>query len=381
MKFYIQYLAIISILLSSCSGDSKTLPLIDIDNPKGSVDLNLSEILDDIRLINLEMIEDEPIPQNGFQWIGEEHLLYFGRDKVYQYTADGSFVRILMKRGQGPEEFSTVMAYDVDETKDLLYWSNQGTSGKILITDLKSGEQLAPISLPYDTRLSHNGLKLIDENTLLCLSDKYSEEDIMFYYLSMDGTVEEGLPRNNLDPPSSGRGTFLKKNHNSGKFNFLENTDTLYSIEGNTLEPVFSMLVSDRFNYEDNLEGYMLTIKHLGSSYAILGKNMLVVTRNENSTTMNSENAGTFLFDMHSFTLSSLNSWTIDYLAYTSEDVYFTTTDNFAVIKFDALELKAICEESILKKDLDPEVRDRITNLNMTISENDNPYLLIGKIR
>ena len=155
MKSILHYIAIVSILLCSCSGDSTSLPLLDFDNPKGSRDLNITDILEDIRLVKLEMIEDEPMPQYAFQWIGEEHLLYFGRDKVYQYTSEGSFVRVLMTRGQGPEEFNVIMAYDVDEKKDHLYWFNLGTNGKIFVTDLKNGEQLAPIELPprYASRL------------------------------------------------------------------------------------------------------------------------------------------------------------------------------------------------------------------------------------
>ncbi len=381
MKLYIQYLAIISILLSSCSEDSKTLPILDFDNPKGSVNLNLSEMLDDIRLVKLEMNQDEPIPKIRLYWIGKKHLLLFAGEKVYQYTSDGAFVRVLMISGQGPGEFSFVRAYDIDEKKDLLYWSDQGTTGKIFVTDLKSGDKLEPIKLPYDNRLAYGGIKIIDENTLLCLSAKYLGDDIMFYYLGLDGSVTEGLPRYNPDLPYIGRGAFLQKNRKSGKFNLMGDADTLYSIEGNTMEPMFSMLVSDRFTYANNHEGYMLRIRHLGSKYSVLNRNMMIFTQSNGFDRITSDESTDFLLDMRTYTLSTLDSWKVDYLAYTCDELILGAAGDYAVIKFSAIKLKGICEEALLKKDLDPEVRDRMSMLNGSITKNDNPYLLIGKIK
>ncbi|MDX2413592.1 MAG: 6-bladed beta-propeller, partial [Bacteroidales bacterium] len=134
MTSILKHLIIIILFLSSCSEAKDSFPVINLESASSEIDLNINEILKDIRLVKLELVADDPIPPYGQRWVGKKHILLFSRAKVYQYTRDGSFVRILMNRGQGPGEYNYVHAYDVNEDKNLLYWTDYGRKGKILVT-------------------------------------------------------------------------------------------------------------------------------------------------------------------------------------------------------------------------------------------------------
>ncbi|MDX2413571.1 MAG: hypothetical protein QNK33_00135, partial [Bacteroidales bacterium] len=271
----------------------------------------------------------------------------------------------------------------VNEDKNLLYWTDYGRKGKILVTDLNSGDQLEPIVLPYDTHLSYHGLNIIDDNTLLCLNEKYSELDVMFFYLDIDGKLLGSRAQDKLKRTGvfGERSAFLKKNPSSGKYNYMGDSDTLYVIEDTSLVPVFLLESDDRFNNEDNLEGTLPGIKMQGSKYSLLSNDIIIVSNTDAGSSIMPGKTETLIMDNKNHKLERINKLLIDYLAFKTKNISFTFTNNYAVYSFEAIKLLKISEEALLQKDLEPVVRERMKKLAESISENDNPYLLIGKIK
>lgn len=146
---------LVLILLFSCGGQAckdssgTAIPVIDITgNKQPEVEIKLSELAKDIRILPLETKEEALFSDRFSSWIGDKYLLLVTSDALFQFDTNGKYIRTLGTQGRGPGEFFRIEAITVDEEKDRVYYIDRAKRG-IWGYDLKSGEALKGIESEF----------------------------------------------------------------------------------------------------------------------------------------------------------------------------------------------------------------------------------------
>ena len=95
------------VLITSCTGGNRQKPVtvLDLQNPGQAMDIILSELIDDIRLVKIETKDEILLGQYTNYLVGKEQIITIDSDKILQFSNNGEFVRTLAKAGNGPDEF------------------------------------------------------------------------------------------------------------------------------------------------------------------------------------------------------------------------------------------------------------------------------------
>ena len=111
-------------------------------------EMKLSDIADSVRYIPLETNDKcliKSINSGGVLKTGKYWFLPWVED-LFQYTADGKFVRKLGSKGGGPGQFNYIQQVDVNEETGLVFMLT--TTRKINVYDMETGKFLYDIKIP-----------------------------------------------------------------------------------------------------------------------------------------------------------------------------------------------------------------------------------------
>ena len=140
---FLQILVIcIFLLFVSCSPQT-VCHVIDIDSPTGSVDLRLSDLLDNITYVPLETREDLLLSTANTFIVTDHYIIVFTNERLLQFNRQGNYIKTLATKGNGPNEFINLRSPLVDHKREILYYyPNMGIHKLITCIDLKTGNFL-----------------------------------------------------------------------------------------------------------------------------------------------------------------------------------------------------------------------------------------------
>ena len=116
-------------LLASCQSKHTEIQVIDIDNPSGSIDLKISDLLDDITIVPLETRDDLLLTTAKDFFIVTDHFILASTgEKLLQFDRKGNYIKTLANRGNGPNEFNKLLSHIVDEQREVLYYTDYRNS-------------------------------------------------------------------------------------------------------------------------------------------------------------------------------------------------------------------------------------------------------------
>jgi hypothetical protein len=128
--------------------DSKDLPFhVDFEEYDLSVDLKLSDLMEDCRLVALETTNESLLPDN-FQVINlsGDYIIIHDRGNVYKFSSDGKFIRKVLRNGRGPGEISVSCMYDYDNKANILYFEDDFNENDVIKRfDMEAEKFLPPI--------------------------------------------------------------------------------------------------------------------------------------------------------------------------------------------------------------------------------------------
>ena len=109
------------------------LPAIPVDVDQ-NMSLSISAITEEIKAIELELTDESMINPDRILRIllSDNHVIVAERDKILLFNMDGTFVRSIGNRGQGPGEYVTITNLTVDRKNNRLFVG----SNKIISYDL-----------------------------------------------------------------------------------------------------------------------------------------------------------------------------------------------------------------------------------------------------
>ncbi len=380
-KYSLAILMVFLLSAVSCNTDktNNTYQSYDLTEVIKVEDVKLSKILDNIHLVKFDLGEI-PVTDNAKYWVGEKHIVVMDWKGVLQYSSDGTYIRKLISRGKGPDEYIRMDFYDADEEKGIFYYFDSRSPGKISRVDLDSGQSLTSLALPDEDRM-FMGNFVVQNNRILVFTNNFSKVDYRFFYLTDNGEIEKGCwKKPYLDKrPNPIRATLL--DNNNGKVSFTQDRDTLFELTDDTLSIDLISHGENYLNIEENiLKGFVTERKLNGLNYLLL-QNTELEWKDANVIDYDVLGMNYFLISRKDKSILQVKEFVIDYLGIRRDDTVFGYNSARAYIKISALELMSIIKEALSNPDIDSRVKTTMLALQNSIDENDNPYLLIGKLK
>ena len=136
------------IILFSCK-NSRTTPVIYMDKINQFINLELSDILTDISVVQIS--SDYLFSVNDLVYVASKYLIICNPGKtMHLFTRNGTYIRKLAERGNGPGEFLYIEDIYVDEEENILYYTDMGHRNRCLSRiELSSGMALDPLQVDF----------------------------------------------------------------------------------------------------------------------------------------------------------------------------------------------------------------------------------------
>ena len=363
-------------LLCGCGKqvENEGIPVVELSKAGEEVDLKLSDLLENIRVIPLETRPDVLLPGHFSTWVGEKYIVTLGEDAMHLFTVDGKYVRKLAERGRGPGEYSDGIEFCVDKQERYCYLAS-GVNG-ICVIDLEKGGIVRKIStgkkMPY--RLW------------------YSDKDNTLVYALFDfGRMEGDICRIALD------GTLLHTVESSSKSGTLQYfwcmndticykmqfCDTLFLLADTVKIPYCRMVTERPFSMA--LEsGRVISILFENKDRIILCCDEVRKHREGDGFSIFSEPCGYYVVEKSDFSLRKVRGFYADIFDYT--EMNLSPKTNFFPLQ---VSWRKVCRninvlrfKELLKDKLDsPLVPEYLKELYARLDEEDNPVLLVGDIK
>ena len=370
------------ILITSCTGGNrqKPVPVIDLQNPGETRDLYLSELLDDIGVVKLETNDEILLGQYTYYLVGERYIITIDNDKILQFSNYGRFLRTLAKAGNGPEEFIRAEAFALDDKNDILYINHRGDSRQISAYDLKTGGRIKRIPTGVDNLISQI---IVSDDSMLTVVPRMNS-DYNLYNLTTSGKIINGI----APPVVKGIGLQTSIDMVMNELYYMpKEYDTLYKVIQTSLKPYCFFHIEDRFTYENNEIGNFVYLSANAPGFMIANKAHASIKLNDDGETfsMNADKQTRYFINKKDFTVSEIKDFKNDFLGIDEEldqwDNYLFITNNLGFVCYSSFELKQKIEKALESNKLENTVKQRILNLNQEIKENDNPVILVGKLK
>jgi len=132
------------LLVIGCKQDSDKPVRIDFDAPAGLIGLELSTLLSNYEMVQLETNQESLIGVNARVCITDKHIVVINPDKILKFDRNGRFLKTIMTKGNGPGEFGTVVNPVIVAGKEILYYIDFNAIGTVQVLDLITDSLLNP---------------------------------------------------------------------------------------------------------------------------------------------------------------------------------------------------------------------------------------------
>ncbi|MCL2738382.1 MAG: 6-bladed beta-propeller [Bacteroidales bacterium] len=386
-------------LATSCTNTSGDIPVIDLDNPIGYIDLKLSDLLDDITIVPLETRDDLLLSTRASFTVSSRYILADVQDKLLQFDRQGKFIRTLATQGNGPNEFEVIVNPLIDEDQEIFYYSSYGRNRSISRISMKTATFPEPLYLdmpPFSIKEIDNkgniyGFPAVVDSVLLAYRYSPADKSVTIYqrhHPFVAGGIDQEMYR-------QGDHIFF--------FSFPY-SDTLFKIDGSKTIPQY-IIKANNLRTRDLAKGDVgLKIRYSGAKGTIIEKWRQQVLTNEYGRTFGSY-AIAYLFLNERQESQSIRSITIDPLALTiyelitikDADDYIKSLSEmqrrtlirpfpaisglWGHIAVESADMIERIEQALKSSQLSTLQRKRLEEVSTKIDEDSNPVLIIGKVK
>lgn len=371
---------LINLTLIGCSSEKKTIPIISLQNATQSIVINLSEMLKDIHIVQLETSAEILLGEDTYYLVSEKFIITIDREKILQFSGNGKYIRTLAKAGKGPDEFLRAEAFALDEKNEILYINHRGDSKNIIVYDLKDGKRIRRIPTGVDNLISQIAVL---NDTVLVITPRMNQEYNLFC-LSTTGKIISGI----APPAVKGIGLQTSIEKVSDKLFYMpKEYDTLYLTKNTAIEPYCFFNVEDRFTFDNNEIGNFVYLSLIAPDFMIANKVHASIKMNGDGETysMNADKVELYWIDNKNFTATGIKKFHNDFLGvkdtFDPWKNYLFTTNDLGFVRYSSFNLKQLIKQSLETGNLENPIKQRISSLDGQIDENDNPILVIGKLK
>lgn len=349
--------------------DSNGVVVCDVASVKDTVDMPLSKFCSDFEIIRLEN-SDDALVGNGPVWISEHYIgIFSGSVNAYKlFNRKGDFLCDIIKQGQGPNEFLYgILDSYIDETEEKVYILTYKAS-KIMVFDMR-GNPLESIPLPFE---AHKGQMKINvkERTLIMLALPFDDTPFAVWKQDFSGNVIQSIPAGQFVISPSDYSNEIDSRSNGNAIDYyivsvMPRIDSLYHYNerNNTLTPRFTV------NYPNDVKdhGYAELPGYYVLSQNLYRRDSALPTRD--------------IFIDKKTQKGAYVRYKLDLLGDIESDYFVWFHRGYGIANTHPSNLKEKLDAALEKENLSDAMRKKLTELNNSITDEDNNVVLIGKLK
>ena len=353
--------------------NKSTLVTCDLTRLKDTVNLPLSELVENIKLVKLEG-KDEALVSGGNVTVSDNYfLIRNNKQNPYKlFSKNGKFITNIGSYGQGPNEYLNVYDDILDEKNKRIYilpWQ----SDKVLVYDL-SGKALKPIPLP--SRVPKGKIYVDGAKSVLSVAQlPFGNDAQVVWSQKFDGKVLNSIKGKHLCiKPDFSNEIFSDKSAGGFDFNiftFFElRPDSLYHYDyvNNRLLPRFTL---DFKNKTRKIHSYNELPRHF------LGNVTVELKLSDNTST--TEYPAMFIVDKNTLKGAFYKCYN-NYIG-NIPVTWLSGSNGYYVRNVDPGQLMHEISVQLKSKKITDKQRQGLTKLLNSIDENDNNYIIYGKLK
>jgi hypothetical protein len=392
-----KYLILMGLLVAAgCSGKpvqtgEPKVPAMNLSTILDTISINLDSQLNDYLIVPLETTPTVLIGDGAkYIFASEDYILVETEKGLQQFNKQGRFIRQLMSKGKGPNEFiyfGPAFIY-----KSGFYFNDITKSReRIYICDLSTGDVT---SFPLAITGHINDMAMLNDSTILIVSDEEGENGRQFEFFAQDikGKLIYSKDFGSFTMRSLLGPAHIHRDGLGGAYLSNPYCDSIMQFKSHQLHPIWYTLNLSKFNPAETYEKFLL-VGYLYTS----GRNLFL-----NKTLISSAKKVRRYGQRHlvevrpdSLKAAIVRSFRIKDIDFDVDpgDVDFHSK-TFGIAEYSAIDFKekirAILDRNDVGTDksvgdysvrsLDDSACEKLKALDLKITENDNPVLIIWRL-
>lgn len=353
---------------------------IHMTKVKDTLSPKLSDFVKDFEFVPLET-KEECMLNRGVYYVTKEFILVQkSRYGILQFDRSGKFIRTLVRYGKGPREYTNI-ALTVDESKQILYLTDRSKINYFLSYDLRSGKYLGDLkkAIPCTSR----DIYFTDGEQIIVTPFGRPDNNDHFLYCfkqSLDGELIDSV----LAPPNwyntSGRASMYIFDNNIRYFDKME--DQIYSLREAEMSPYIKFDWAGSNPADVNTLGYCsMGMNYETSSFILLQKNKIVKVANR----VTLAEPYYYIFNKNSEKVFHQGSIFFDPVHDSFHDLGFKSLsiqpNGIVSFVYQAVDLIDQAERAFDDDEFSGKYRNQLQDVISKISEEDNPIVIIGRLK
>jgi hypothetical protein len=376
------------IFTASCINEPNNSVIII--NPERFIksEITISEIAESVQYIPLS-----PTPSINFiieLQIADDHIFLVSgggnKGEIYKFDLKGNFIRTIGKAGRGPGEYRYGFMFTIDRENEKVFVLDKPK----ILTYSFSGEFLSDFLLP-DTEPDFDAIRYFNNKLFLFENIKYGKAKYNWVVLDAKGNVES-FKKNNI-PSFKSINAFMDKTitESGGGINYWNKfNDTIFSVdsEGYTAKYLFSegdyrvtpeVVDNEKYFFANCFrpQNILESENHLIIKYFMAGREGYAVFNKKEKQFKSIE------YDLLEKKSKGFINDIDEGLPINPFDYYLKDRSEYIVSWFNAYELKAHVESDAFRNSIpkNPDKKKELERLANRLSENDNPVLMLVKLK
>jgi hypothetical protein len=354
---------------------------LNIDKIHDTIRVNLSDIAADFHFIRLET-RPECLIASAKYYVSDKYILAQTRSAIYQFDAEGRYIRTLAVAGEGPREF-TRASWVIDENNNRVIIADEGKVNYLLCFDLNTGEYLGDI--PKAVKGTTRRMALTAYGSLACvpyMSPGEKPDPFYLYWQDMSGKLLDFVPgKPNL---AIMRDNYLAATPDGYRYMLAyNNRDTIYTLSDKNLIPWLTINHGETVPESMEAQGYRtMKIAMETDRYLFLTRQLITKVTSSGTNTSIAWSHNDYLLDKQRHRAFLTNGLYNDFMGDPQPAGLFTIQpNNLICTAMQAPEVIGITERAIENPKSDQKLIGRMKQLREAVLAEDNPVLLIGIVR
>ena len=316
-------------------------------------DLPLSELVESVEVIRLETNDNCLIKDIRKVFVTDNYISLIENDQrpCKLFDRKGNFITEIGKVGQGPHEYTSLSYLFIDEKNSRIYIMRGIMANELLCYDLE-GNPHGIIPLYYKSL--DKASFYIKDDIITVFSMPFTNREVFAFQQNLKGELIKSIPATE-EMFAYGYDGELYTSYSKGAYSLhYTSLDTVfhYDTKLNELIPKYrTQFEHDAFKVYSELPNHFITFS--------MPNNIIVNKKTKKANYYSAQN---------------------DFLG--GLDIgYFQNYNDFLIVKYNSFQLLEDLKKNINTPNLKKDVRDRMSALISSVDEDDNPVLVIGRLK
>jgi hypothetical protein len=406
LKFFLPVFASLLLHISCSRSDVKRVDKkvynVSFERCKEVIDLKLSDLISECRLIPLETTDESVLNQNLRVITLSKNFLVGDQSGIYKFTKEGKFIKKLLNVGRGPSDIPQSYTYFVNEKNNQIILNGRYQNEELRVYDYEAEKFLDPIKKAVS---GYWGEFTIYNDSLLLASLNPVMADTIQYELflqNFSGQIVSSIANGRKMMSSRKTETVQRLEVSKGKTDTYVHyifDDTLFKYNDNRLTPYVIVYYNTsrtflRGTYSQEGERWVSYPSVHNSKFMLFYElTFLGTTPNQMAGVNFNYTQNYFFLNKSNSTLSRIRTYTDNITGKVQEGsgdypiigkrsiIPGIIQDDRLYVIYEASILKTLRPDSEFLRDMPAGTTEQLQTILKNLKEMDNPVLLIGTLK